>query len=133
MKTEKQTASAEVVINDGLLRFGVKPVDSEEIKHHEVDVLLLKMTCEECELAHNLKSKDGEGGTKTVYATTKFLQDLAVRLQGLGIDGCSATVACQLWKQASQVIDSLKKNTNETPNSPSGSTSSPRAKGRKGR
>lgn len=130
---KSSTATADPpILSDGLLRFGVRPAGGtdEQIIVHEIDVLLLKMTCEECEAAHHLEEKANPDGSRTIYASVAFLQDLAARLQGLGLTGCTATVAKELWQQASQVIDSLKKNTNETPNSPSGSTSNQAAKAR---
>ena len=125
---EKPSATADIVLDDGILRFKIKPSGGTDadVKTCELDVLLLKMTCEQCERAHSLESKDGQ-----VFASVEFLRDLAARLKNLGVENCSATVACQLWKQSYRVLDGLKKNTNETPNSPSGSTSNRTAKGRK--
>lgn len=135
MKTAKQSASADPVISDGILRFGVKPVNGTDadIVQHEVDILLLKLTCEACEMAHGLKETKSADGTYKVVATPAFLIDLAKRLQDIGLKGCSATVACQLWQQSSAIISDLKKNTSEPPSSPSGSTSRPKEKGRKGK
>lgn len=115
-------------LSDGLLRFQVKPLGDGEAVVHELDVLLLKLACEECESKHGLKVVEGR-----VRPTTDFLRDLAAKLETLGVVGCSASVAYQLWCEASDAIALLKKNTSETPNLPSGSTFNRTGRGRKGK
>jgi len=107
----KQSASAE--LSDGLIRFKVKSIDGKNVREMAVDALVLKLCCEECERAHGYK-----GGQPNVV----FLSDMADRMKAIGVDGCTPSIAYQLWHLAGSAIASLKKNTNETPSLPSGST-----------
>ena len=124
MKTATRSASANE-LSDGMIRFKVKDLDGKVVRELAVDALILKLCCEECETAHGYKGGDSP--------TAAFLADLAKRMQAIGVEGCSASIAYQLWFLAGDAISKLKKNTNEQPNSPSGSTSHPKAKGRKGK
>lgn len=121
---ERQSVTAND-LRDGSITFNVKSMDGKSLRTISVDCLLLKLCCEEAETAHGLK--DGQS------PPAAFLKDLAGRLQGLGVEACSPSIAYQLWHLSGQMIAALKKNTNETPNSPSGSTSNPTAKARGGK
>jgi hypothetical protein len=112
-------------LRDGVIRVNVHGMGGETKGQIAIDCLLLKLCCEEAETAHGMTV----AGDKP--PTAAFLSDLAKRLQSLGVEGCSASIAYQLWHLAGEMMHQLKKNTNETPTSRSGSTSRPTAKGRK--
>jgi len=108
------------VLEDGLLHFKIRNRETGEETPHDLDVLVLRLTCEEAEATHNLQvNAAGE-----YIATAAFLVDLAGRITGLGISNCTPSLAFQLWSVSAREMEALKKNTNETPSSPSGSTSS---------
>jgi hypothetical protein len=111
---------APITFDDGLLRFTIRNTETGEQAAHSLDVLLLRLTCEECEIQHSLQVNSA--GSYVV--TAAFLTDLAARMAGLGVPECTASIAYQLWTTSATEIEALKKNTNETPNSPSGSESS---------
>jgi hypothetical protein len=113
--------SESIVLPDGSFRFKVRSRDGAEVEH-SIDVLFLRLTCEECEDAHQLPTT-GENGA--YRATTAFLVDLASRLEAAGVSGCTASIAYQLWNVSVRELELLKKNTSETPNSPTGSESPP--------
>lgn len=117
----KPTASANEV-SDGVIRFTVKGMDGTT-RQIVVDCLLLKLCCEEAETAN------GQAGDKPPSAA--FLKDLSQRLESLGVEACSPSIAYQLWHLAGVKIAELKKNISETPNSLSGSTSSRTGKGQR--
>ncbi|MGH8743516.1 MAG: hypothetical protein ACREUY_04480 [Burkholderiales bacterium] len=110
---------APLEFDDGLLRFTLNNRETGEATKHTLDVLLLRLTCEEAETLHNLPLNDS-GAYKP---TAAFLADLAKRIEELGVPGCTASVAYQLWVASATEIESLKKNTSETPNLHSGSES----------
>ena len=101
---------------NGKLLVNVTDADGEVRGTHEVDVLVLKLICEECVDHHRLVVKDD--GTYTV--TSAFLLDLAGRLLAL-VPDCTPSIAYALWVAADQQIDRLKKNTLPPPSSPIGS------------
>lgn len=105
------------VFADGRISFVVRGVED---RTYDLDLLEVKLTCEEVEAEHRLVVKDGR-----VHPTTDFLRELAGRLKTLGLDGCTSTVAWQVWISTRDLIELLKKNTNETPKSPSGMESTP--------
>lgn len=100
---------------DGLLRFRIRDLQSGESVPHEVDVLVLKLACEECERKHNLEVIDG-----AFRPTPAFLVDLAQHIRDVGVPSCTPTVAHQLWCAAGGYIEQLKKNTNEQQSLPFG-------------
>lgn len=106
------------VLDDGLLHFKTRR-DGEEVGQ-SIDVLILRLTCEECIDAHRLP-EDAQGRYKPNAA---FLIDLAARLGSIGVADCTPSVAYQLWIASAGEIERLKKNDNATPNSLSGSESS---------
>lgn len=107
------------VLDDGLLRFKIRNSATGEEAEHAIDVLLLRLTCEECEISHRLQAN--EAGQ--YLATAAFLTDLAARLEAQGVAGCTPSVARQLWVAGAARLDELQKKTDETPSSPSGSQS----------
>jgi hypothetical protein len=110
-----------ITLDDGLLRFTIHNRETGEDVKHSLDVLLLRLTCQECEAAHNLQ----EDANRCYIVTAAFLADLASRIVGLGVPECTASIAYQLWGTSVREMDALKKNVSETPNSLSGSESSP--------
>ncbi|MEX2176188.1 MAG: hypothetical protein WD872_17635 [Pirellulaceae bacterium] len=107
------------LLSDGLYHFRARIGGQEQ--EHAVDVLCLRLTCEECEDAHRLP-EDAEGRLKP---TSAFLRELAGRFEELGVTGCTPSIAYQLWLAAPGVLGDLKKNTSETPSAPTGSESTP--------
>lgn len=96
-------------LNDGELVFCVQR--AEGTTEHRLDLLLLKLTCEQCESLHRLEEKDG-----VLHPTPDFLLDLAGKLQSIGFDRCTPTLAWQAWIAAGNQINRLKKNMSGTPN-----------------
>ena len=76
-----------------------------------VDLLWLKLTCEEAEKEHALQ-QDAEGRQQP---TPAFLKDLANRLSE-EVYGCTPTVAWQMWIAASHAMNELKNSMSGTPN-----------------
>lgn len=109
------------VLDDGLLRFKIRNSATGEQTEHAIDVLLLRLTCEECETTHRLQTND----SGAYIATAAFLTDLAAKLESQGVTGCTPSVARQLWVAGAARLDELQKKTDETPSSPSGSQSIP--------
>jgi hypothetical protein len=94
--------------------------EAGEPKSYQLDLLILKLTCEEAEQENNLQV-DREGPNAGNYRpTSAFLLDLSERIRGLGFDQCTPTHAMQLWNTASTMIEQLKKNIDQTPKSDSG-------------
>lgn len=107
-------------LDDGQLHFKIRNRGTGEETDHSIDVLLLRLTCEECEATHHLQTNErGE-----YIATAAFLNDLAGRLAAMGVADCTPSVALQLWSVSVREIEALKKNTSEQPSAPSGSESS---------
>lgn len=109
-----------ITLDDGLLTFTILNRETGESAKHSLDVLLLRLTCQECESLHNLQVEDG-----SYVVTAAYLADLTARIAGLGVPECTASIAYQLWGASVREIDSLQKKTNETPSLPGGSESSP--------
>ncbi|MDX1964126.1 MAG: hypothetical protein SFX18_13315 [Pirellulales bacterium] len=98
-----------VDLQTGSMKFNIVDDATGTKTPHEVDVMLLKLACEEQERTHNLEIRDGK-----YVPTPQFLFDLANSLKGLGLPMCTPTMAFQLWCAAGAQIETLKKNT-ETP------------------
>jgi hypothetical protein len=98
------------VLEDGTIQFVVRRPDGTTTEHG-VDLLVLKLTCEECQTAHQLAVKDG-----LMNPTAAFLIDLAGRLAGLGLDGCTPTMAHRAWVTASEQMVRLGESRGEMPN-----------------
>lgn len=98
------------ILSDGQLRFRVRHRDGTETTH-DVDLLVLKVTCEQCEDRHQLTVKDGR-----IQPTPEFLVDLAGRLAGCGLADCTPTLAWQAWIAATEAMTTLKNAMSETPN-----------------
>lgn len=97
------------VLEDGELVFRVRRVDGSETDHR-LDLLCLKLTCEACEEQHGLQVKDG-----CLRPTPDFLVDLARRIESLGLDRCTPTLAWKVWIAAADGMQGLKKTESETP------------------
>jgi len=106
-------------LDDGTLRFKVKAQDGTE-RDHAIDVLILKLACTEAVDKHKLAVRND-----LYVPTVDFLDDLKRRLIELGIEGCTPSIAFQLWQASAAGIEFLKKNTSETPPSDSGSSETP--------
>lgn len=113
-------------LEDGLLRFTILNSKTGESVNHSLDVLLLRLTCQECEAMHNLQVENG-----SYVVTAAYLADLTARIADLGVPECTASIAYQLWGASVREIDTLQKKTNETPNLPSGLESSQQPSGSK--
>ena len=105
---------------NGNLVVNVTDADGTVRATHAVDVLALKLACEECVDQHRLAVQ--ENGTYKV--TSDFLLALAARL-GSFVPDCTPSMAYQLWVAADGQLEALKKNTQPPPNSPTGSESHP--------
>lgn len=105
-------------LGDGLFHFGVRK--GEEVLPRAIDVITLKLACEEAEAMHRLE-KDAEGLLKP---TAAFLDTLAGKLKGC-IEDCTPSLAYQLWSIGPGLVDDLKKNMSEPPNSPTGTDLTP--------
>jgi hypothetical protein len=101
MSEDSATKNTDSVLNDGTLTFRVRRRDGQE-STHEVDLLLLKLTCERCEQEHGLQVVEGR-----VQPTAEFLTDLASRLSQW-IAGCTPTLAWQAWIAATDEMGRLK-------------------------
>ena len=119
MATEPQCPKATILLSDGSLAFRVRRGDGSEALI-TIDLLILKLCCEQCVDKHQLQVVDG-----CLPPTPEFLVDLAGRLQKFGIDGCTPSLAWPLWLAGIAQMEVLKKNMNETPTLPSGSGSIP--------
>ena len=111
--------SQDTVLSDGTLQFTIRRAGQED-SHVACDLLVLKLTCEQCEDRHSLQATDGK-----MRPTPEFLQDLSASLGTCGIENCTPTIAWQVWIAVSEQLSALKKSTDETPSSPSGSESTP--------
>lgn len=121
MATEQQPAKATILLDDGSLEFRVRHRNGDE-QTISIDLLVLKLLCEECEEQHHLQVING-----TTKPTPAFLMDLAGRLHNSGVLNCTPSLAWQLWFASIEQMNALKKNTSETPSLPSGSASTPEA------
>lgn len=110
-----------IQLEDGLLRFSILNRSTGEHVNHSLDVLLLRLTCQECEELHNLPTDD-DGSYKVSAA---YLADLTSRIIALGVPECTASIAYQLWGASVREMSALQKKTSEMPSSPSGSESNP--------
>ena len=86
-----------------------------------VDVISLRLAVEEAEAKHRL-DKDEAGNLRP---TATFLASLAGLLKEAGLPDCTPSLAYQLWCVSGGLMDGLKKNTSEPPNSASGMDSTP--------
>ena len=120
MGTERQSHDA-VVLGDGSLAFRVKRADGSE-QALSIDLLILKLTCQQCEEDHDLQVVNGR-----INPTPRFLKDLAERLGEFGVTNCTPSLAWQLWLASIEQMEQLKKTTSTTPTLPSGTVSTPAA------
>jgi hypothetical protein len=103
---------------DETVEVGIKRPDGE-VRPVKLDVLELRLLCQELERKHSLKRE----GLK-VFATRDFLNDFKSQLATMGIEA-SVNVAYQIWARAQEITDQLKKNTDSTQPSPSSTESTP--------
>ena len=99
-------------VSDGTLALTV--ASGETKKELSLDFISTQLLITELEEIHNVPTKDG-----FVQPTREFLQDLARRLQDDGIEGCTPTMAWQLWQKIYQMQAALKKNIDTPLESPS--------------
>jgi hypothetical protein len=85
-------------------------VQGEE-QPQKIDLLVLKLACEESEREYDLQVVGG-----TVQYTAAFLVGLAQKLTSLGITYVTPTIAFQLWHFAGREMERLKKTLDSTPN-----------------
>ena len=71
-----------------------------------LDVLEMRLLCDELEARHTLERKNGQ-----VYATRAFLADVASELSKMGVEGATVYEAFQIWSKLGTVIEAIKKNT----------------------
>jgi hypothetical protein len=100
---------ARSVLESGEIVFHVRR-GGECVTEHKVDLLSLKLTCEECEQSHGLQIADGR-----IQPTAAFLRDLAGRIQELGVENCTPTTAWQMWLAAAEAMAELKNALSEMP------------------
>ncbi len=98
------------LLTDGTLLFHVRRRDGTE-SEHTVDLLVLKLACEDCEKKHQI----GRGVGEPMQPTPEFLVDLAERLSGFGLDNCTPTLAWQAWKAATEQMSRLGESQGEMP------------------
>lgn len=117
------TDDNEVPIDESSIRFRIKRTDGKE-DVVTPDLWLLKLTCEECEEAFDIKpDKD-----RKLKGSPAFFVDLAKRFTSLGefgIPACTPTVAALVWGATNDAFTNLKKNTSATPSLDSGTDSTP--------
>ena len=98
------------ILSTGEILFKVQREDA--IVEHRVDLLELKLTCEECEKSHTL-AVDAEN---RMQPTAAFLRDLSGRLEQIGVCGCTPTIAYKMWISAAEAMAELKNAISGTPN-----------------
>lgn len=103
------------VFVDGQFNFFVQKSDGTQ-EPYTIDVLELKLICEEQERAHNLE-KNERGA---YIATAAFLRDLKSQFQLAGIHSCTSSMAYTLWHAAGEKFSELKKNIETPPSLPTG-------------
>lgn len=111
------------VLEDGTISVSIKRPD-DSIEDLSLDLLCLRLTCQEAEDAHKLHERSTNG---VVQPTADFLRDLSSRFVAMGVTRCTPTIAWQLWVATIDAFNGLKKSTNLTPTSPSGTESTPAA------
>lgn len=93
----------------------------------QVDLFMLNVSARACTKRHNLPT-DSDGSFEM---TEEFIAELAAKFDALGISGCTAWEAAQIWTAAIAAMNVLQKKTSGTPSSRSGSTSTRQRKQRK--
>jgi hypothetical protein len=97
------------ILDSGELVYGRRR-GGECVTEHKIDLLVLRLVCEECVEENNLAVKDGR-----YVMTAGFLLDLAGRLNDVGVDGCTPTEARQLWMLSTQTQETLKNDSSGMP------------------
>jgi hypothetical protein len=109
VEASEPARSSGPILTTGELRFHV--VTAEGTSEQRVDLLWLKLTCEEAE-KDNALQVDSEG---RLQPTAQFLDDLAARL-GSKVSDCTPTMAYQMWLAASSAMTELKNAMSGMPN-----------------
>ena len=99
--TTEPSRRSGAILTTGELTFSV--LTPEGPSERKVDLLWLKLTCEETERDNSLQV-DAEGRQQ---ATALFLKDLSNRLSAEVAD-CTPTMAYQMWIAASEAMNELK-------------------------
>jgi hypothetical protein len=98
------------ILTTGEMRFHAMSDDG--LSERRIDLLWLKLTCEEAERDNSLQV-DAEG---RFQPTAQFLDDLAARLSTKVEGGCTTTMAYQMWIAASHAMTELKNAMSGMPN-----------------
>jgi hypothetical protein len=93
--------------SDGVMDCAVARSDGS-LTSHRLDLLCVKLACEETERKHKLATDVAGNQVPTI----EFLRDLSDRLIVAGIDDCTPTIAWQVWCAVANEMARLKKNTN---------------------
>ena len=109
-----------ITLKHGQFHFNVEMENGETVPA-TIDVLELKLLCEELEYKHHLE-KNPDGSYKS---STDFLRDLAAQLALAGVPSPTVTLAYQLWHVAGAKLNELKKNINDQLSSRTGSDRTP--------
>jgi hypothetical protein len=96
-------------LTTGELVFNV--MTPEGPSERRIDLLWLKLTCEEAERDNSLQV-DTE---RRQQPTAAFLDDLAARLR-VKVEDCTPTMAYQMWMAAAQAMNELKNAMSGMPN-----------------
>ena len=102
-------------LTDGVLRFRIERA-GQEAESIELDLLIVKMELERLTVQHKLT--DGK-------PTAAFLFDMSNALEAIGVANCTPTIAYKIAMAADEAWEKTQKKTNSTPNSATGSDSTP--------
>ncbi len=103
------------VLTDGVLRFRIERA-GQEAESIELDLLIVTMELERLTVQHKLI--DGK-------PTAAFALDMVKSLESLGVANCTPTIAYKIAMAADEAWGETQKKTNSTPNSPTGTESTP--------
>lgn len=105
------------VIDDGSLTVKVRRADGTE-QTHTLDVMQARLAAQLVEKKHGADQPEWT-------ASAEFLADLAQAFEGIGLPGCTPTVAYQVWHRTAELWTDLKKNMLGPPTSQPGTESTP--------
>jgi hypothetical protein len=108
-ETAEPTRPTGPILTSGDLQFQL--MTPEGVSEQRVDLLWLKLTCEEAERENELRT-DTEG---RMLPSAQFLDDLAARLSAK-VPTCTPTMAYQMWIAASHAMTELKNAMSGMPN-----------------
>jgi hypothetical protein len=89
---KRSTKRRVIHLQSGSVRF-VIPIDENETKNWDTDLLILKLLIEELEQKHQLTKRD-DG---TFETNTNFLAELSTTMERQGCPRCTPTMARQVW------------------------------------